>query len=64
MPCNPHHVPTNPSSNSAGFKFVASGPLVRSSYKAGEAFLEVRFFFRFFRTRQARPSSRYATSYK
>lgn len=23
-----------------GFKFVASGPLVRSSYKAGEAFLE------------------------
>ena len=25
---------------SMGFKFVASGPLVRSSYKAGEVFLE------------------------
>ena len=23
-----------------GFKYVASGPLVRSSYKAGEAFIE------------------------
>jgi lipoic acid synthetase len=23
-----------------GFKYVASGPLVRSSYKAGEFFLE------------------------
>ena len=23
-----------------GFKYVASGPLVRSSYKAGEVFLE------------------------
>ena len=25
---------------SMGFKYVASGPLVRSSYKAGEFFLE------------------------
>jgi lipoic acid synthetase len=25
---------------SMGFKYVASGPLVRSSYKAGEAFIE------------------------
>ena len=26
--------------NVAGFRFVASGPLVRSSYKAGEFFIE------------------------
>ena len=28
------------SSIGAGFKYVASGPLVRSSYKAGEVFME------------------------
>lgn len=25
-----------------GFRYVASGPLVRSSYRAGEFFVEVR----------------------
>ncbi len=34
------HVTVRPYLQEMGFKYVASGPLVRSSYKAGEFFIE------------------------
>ena len=39
-PCVPLRLPSSPFVSQMGFVYVASGPLVRSSYKAGEFFIK------------------------